>query len=198
MAWSLEGTYFESCNCETACPCVFLSPPTEDGCTVLVGWHIEAGDYDGVDISGLNVAMAAYAPGHMLENKWQVALYLDDGASDEQMDALGTIFSGQAGGVPAALGEFIGEVLGAGPAPISFEVEGKHRAMRIGEIADVRVSMMAGQGDGPVYVSGHPLAIAPGNRAEVGRSDHLRYTDHGFDWDLTGRNAFASPFQYQG
>lgn len=116
MPWHVSGTYFESCNCETAFPCVFLSPPTDGNCTVLVGWHIDEGDFDGIDLGTLNVAMAAYSPGHMLETKWQAALYLDDGASEEQMGALGTIFSGQAGGVPAALGEFIGEVLGAGPA----------------------------------------------------------------------------------
>jgi hypothetical protein len=23
--WNLTGTYFETCNCEAACPCVFLS-----------------------------------------------------------------------------------------------------------------------------------------------------------------------------
>ncbi|MHA6645712.1 DUF1326 domain-containing protein, partial [Mesorhizobium sp. A623] len=31
--WKLSGSYFETCNCETACPCVFLSPPTEGDCT---------------------------------------------------------------------------------------------------------------------------------------------------------------------
>ena len=37
--WKLEGTYFESCNCDLACPCVFLSAPTEEECTVLVDWR---------------------------------------------------------------------------------------------------------------------------------------------------------------
>jgi hypothetical protein len=37
ITWGLSGTYFESCNCDTACPCVFLSEPTEGDCTVLVG-----------------------------------------------------------------------------------------------------------------------------------------------------------------
>ena len=38
MTWSIKGTYFESCNCEVACPCLFLSAPTEGYCTALVGW----------------------------------------------------------------------------------------------------------------------------------------------------------------
>ena len=27
MAWSVEGTYIEACNCEVACPCIFFSRP---------------------------------------------------------------------------------------------------------------------------------------------------------------------------
>ena len=36
MSWKMEGSYFESCNCEAACPCVFLSKPTDGECGVLV------------------------------------------------------------------------------------------------------------------------------------------------------------------
>ena len=25
IEWDISGTYFESCNCDTVCPCVFLS-----------------------------------------------------------------------------------------------------------------------------------------------------------------------------
>ncbi len=198
MTWKMTGTYFESCNCETACPCVFLSPPTEDDCTVLVGWHIDEGNLDGVALDGLNVAMAAHVDGNMISNPWTVALYLDDRATEDQMGALGQIFSGQLGGVPAALGEHIGTVLGAGPAPITFEIEGTDRSMSIGDVASVKVMAMAGQGGGPVEITGHPLAIAPGNSALVGHSDHLRYNDYGMTWELAGKNAFTAPFQYEG
>lgn len=27
--WNAKGDYFETCNCQTLCPCIFLSPPTE-------------------------------------------------------------------------------------------------------------------------------------------------------------------------
>jgi hypothetical protein len=40
-----------------------------------------------VDLAGLNAALFAYAPGHMLEGKWQVALYTDERASQEQAAA---------------------------------------------------------------------------------------------------------------
>lgn len=76
--WSLTGTYFETCNCESACPCVFLSPSTTGECTVLIGWHIEKGRLDAVALDGLNVALAVYSPGHMAQVKWKAALYFDN------------------------------------------------------------------------------------------------------------------------
>lgn len=198
MSWKMSGTYVESCNCETACPCVFLSPPTEDECTLLVGWHIDEGHLDGITLDGLNVSLAVQVDGHMMENKWNVALYLDDRANDQQIDALGKIFGGQLGGVPAALGEHIGAVVGAGPAPISFEVDGSDVSLKIGEIASMKVSAIEGQNGGRVEIVGQPLAIAPGYPGVVGRSEYLTYNDHGMSWELTGKNSFSSPFQYSG
>ena len=82
--WRIEGTYFEACNCDAACPCVFLSAPTTGECTVFIGWHIEKGAFGETDLSGLTVARAIHTPGHMLEVPWTAALYLDDAANDAQ------------------------------------------------------------------------------------------------------------------
>ncbi len=198
MGWELSGSYFEACNCETACPCVFLSPPTEGECTVLVGWHIESGNHEGTDLAGLNVALAAHSPGPMYEVKWEAALYLDEGASPEQAEALGAIFSGAAGGHPAVLGSHIGEVLGVASAAISFDGTGDSRSMTIGDVADVKITAMAGQGGGQVTVTGHPLAVSPGQPAVTALSDHARLSDHGLALDVTQRNGFFSPFAYSG
>jgi hypothetical protein len=82
--WKADGTYFESCNCDVVCPCVFTSAPTEGNCKVLVAWHIDSGNYGELSLDGLNVVMAAYSPGHMLETPWQVALYLDENGNAKQ------------------------------------------------------------------------------------------------------------------
>lgn len=198
MSWNVSGSYFESCNCQTACPCVFLSPPTTGECTVIVGWHVESGMHEATALDGLNVALAVHVPGHMAEVPWTAALYLDDQATQDQAAALGAIFSGAAGGHPAVLASHIGEVLGVAAAPMSFEGDGDSRAMRIGEIADIKVTAMAGQGGQRVTITNHPLCIAPGNSAVAARSDHFRYTDYGYTWELSGKNGFFSPFTYEG
>ncbi len=194
--WELKGQYFESCNCEAACPCIFLSPPTTGDCTALIGWHIEQGQFDGTNLDGLNVALAVHSPGHMAKVEWTAALYFDERASGAQSQALGTIFSGQSGGHPARLAGHIGEVLGAAPADITFEGDGKRTSMTIAGIADVAIVAVEGQGGADVSVTSHPLAVAPGFTAMVARSEHLRYDDHGMQWELAEKNGFASPFSY--
>jgi hypothetical protein len=165
----------------------------------LVGWHIEEGAFDGLELAGLNVALAVHSAGHMATTPWRAAVYLDDRATEEQSSALGAIFSGASGGHPAVLGAHIGEVLGVASAPIAFDIDGSSRALRIGEVADVKVTAMAtGQGGEPITIKNHPLAIAPGYEAIGSRSDHLRYTDHGYEWELSGTNGLISPFAYNG
>ncbi|MDN5894955.1 MAG: DUF1326 domain-containing protein [Nocardioides sp.] len=198
MSWNLSGSYFESCNCDSACPCVFLSPPTTGECTAIVGWHINEGSFEALRLDGLNVALAVHSPGHMAQTPWRVALYLDDQGSEEQQGALGSIFSGSAGGHPAVLAGHIGEVLGVASAPIAFEDQDGSRTMRVAEVADVKIMALAGQGGAQVTIANHPLAVAPGQELVAARSDHLRFTDHGYEWELSQRNGFFSPFAYSG
>lgn len=193
--WSLDGSYFETCNCETACPCVFLSPPTEDDCTVLLAWHVDEGSFGDVELDDLSVAMAVHSPGHMAEVQWKAALYLDERASAEQRDALTRIFAGKAGGHPERLSRHIGDVLGVASVPIEYRAEAGRRSVRVGDVADAEIQAIEGP-EGEVTVSGHPLCIAPGFPAVAARSDHLRYADHGLEWEASQRNGFYSPFHY--
>ena len=196
-SWKVRGTYFDTCNCATACPCVFLSAPTEGNCTVLLAWHIDEGNYGAVALNGLNAALAAHAPGHMLQTKWKVALYLDERADAAQQDALGGIFSGKAGGHLAALVPLIGEVLGVKTTAIEYSANGKQRSVRIPNIAEAEIEALAGQGGGLVTITNHPFTPVPGEPAVVATSKRLKFNDHGISLDISGKNGFYSAFAYQ-
>jgi hypothetical protein len=196
--WKLTGTYFEACNCEAACPCVFLGAPTEGECTALVGWHIDKGKFGNVDLGNLNVALALHSPGHMAEVKWRAALYFDRNASEKQKDALTKIFTGQAGGHPGMLVSHVGEVLGIQHVPIEYAAKGKKRSLKIGDVGETQIEAIEGQGGADVTIDNHPLAIAPGYKAVVAKSKKLTYQDHGLHWEISGKNGFYSPFSYQG
>lgn len=194
--WSVRGTYMEACNCEAVCPCIFFSPPTEGECTVLVGWRVEEGRYGEVSLDGMNAALLAYAPGNMKDGGWKVALYVDERADEKQADALGSIFSGQAGGHLAALGPLIGEVLGVRPAKISFDGLDKTFKLSVDGLGSAEIEALSGQGGGPVQVSGHPLAISPGVPATVSRSTAVKFSDHGISCDVSGKTAMFAPYSY--
>ena len=196
--WSLAGTYFETCNCEVACPCVFLSPPTTGDCTVLVGWHIDKGSSGSVDLGGLNVALAVHSPGHMVTTKWQAAVYFDSKASEAQKNALTQIFTGQAGGHPAVLVSFVGEVLGIKSVGIDYHADGKRRSLKIAGVVEAEIEALSGAGGADVTISGHPLAIAPGYPATAAKSKKLSYHDYGQQWEVSDKTGFFSPFAYQG
>ena len=195
-SWNIKGTYVEACDCETVCPCIFFSPPTNDTCTVLVGWHIDDGAHDGISLNGLNAALLAHSPGHMKDGNWKVALYVDDRADEVQSQAMMGIFSGQAGGHLANLGPLIGEVLGARPATISFDAAGGNFSLSVEGLGSADATALEGQGGGLVTVAGHPLCISPGEAATIARSNKVELNDHGFALDVSGKTAMSAPFSY--
>ena len=86
MAWKLEGTYFENCSCEVACPCTaadFAVPADYDRCQFLMAFHVDSGDIDGLAVSDRTVAVVGDTPGRMLDGGWRVGLLVDDRASAE-------------------------------------------------------------------------------------------------------------------
>lgn len=200
-AWSIEGDYFEGCNCDLLCPCVVLGDPTPGSCDVSVAWHIENGRFGSVRLDGLNVVGLFHSPGNMATGpKWQVALYLDDRASPEQVGSLTKIFGGQAGGFFGTVASsFIGEVLGVRSAPIEFQMEGKRRRVVVPDALTLEIEAIAGADDTRnVILSNPPLSIVPGFDGVVSRSSRYSYGDHGREWDTAGKNGFYARFTYAG
>ena len=106
MAWSIKGTYFETCSCELMCPCNLSMDhgATYDFCRVTMVFDIREGQVDGTDVAGLKVAAIADTPKVMTEGNWRIGVFVDEQATDEQADKLVAVFSGQLGGPMAALG----------------------------------------------------------------------------------------------
>jgi len=197
-SWSLDGTYTEACTCEAACPCIMLSEPTEGDCTAVVGWHIDRGHYGTTSLDGLNVAVGVYTPGNMKEKNWKAAVYLDERASEAQRDALTQIFGGKAGGHPARIAEHIAEIAAVESVPITFESDGRSGRLRVSDVGQSDWRPIEGQGGGVVTVEGNPLAIAPGQKAVIGRAERARFSAHGIEFDTSGRQAMVAPFRYAG
>ena len=198
MPWKVEGDYFEGCNCKSICPCIFLADPDEGECQLTIGWHIQKGYYGSSNLDGLNIVGIFQTPGNMVTGpKWKAALYLDERASKEQAEALGKIFSGQAGGFLANVSAFIGEVMGVRSTSIQFGVDGKRRWMRIPSVLDLEVEgVKGGDPNKEARVINPALYAAVGFDPVISRSTKYTYHDHGLEWDNAGKNGFYSRFAY--
>lgn len=198
QSWKVEGDYFEACNCDSTCPCIFLADPDQGDCELTIGWHIEKGHYGPTRLDGLNVAGIFYAPSNMVTGpKWRAALYLDERANREQADALGAIFSGQAGGFLANVAALIGEVMGVRAAPIQFEAKGRQRRLRIPNALELEVEGTAGGDPNRESLVVNPaLYGAAGFDPVIARSTQYTFKDHGLEWSNLGKNAFYSRFAY--
>ncbi len=61
-------------------------------------FDVRDGNLEDMDLSGVRVGLKVHFPEIVSNGKWQIALVVDESASDEQAKALEQIFSGQLGG----------------------------------------------------------------------------------------------------
>jgi hypothetical protein len=99
----------------------------------------------------------------MTEGNWKLGVFIDADSSDEQMDKLVKVFSGQLGGPMAGLAPLVGELLGVEKATIDIRDDGHRHSVRIGDGIDFEIEDIVpfgSESDQPVRFSGmfHPVA----------------------------------------
>jgi hypothetical protein len=194
MAWNLQGTYFESCSCDTICPCTasMALGADRDYCRVVLAFNITAGDVEGTDVAGVGCALVVNAPKVMTDGGWKVGLYISDVASDEQADALGRVYSGALGGPPAALGPLLGEFLGAERAPMEFHEDGLTHSLKIGDAVDIEIEDVVPFGS----ETGEPVTITPifhpaGDTLTIAQATRAKVDGFGIAYE--GHTGFSAP-----
>jgi hypothetical protein len=178
VAWNLKGSYVETCSCELMCPCNLSMDhgATYDFCRVTLVFNIREGDVEGTDIGGLKVAVVGDTPKVMTEGNWKLGVFVDEQATDEQMEKLVGVFSGELGGPMAALGPLVGEMLGVERAPIEVTDEGVRHTVRIGDAIDFEVEDIVPFGvetgepvrfNGMFHPVGSDLTMAEAKRSRI-------------------------------
>ncbi len=202
--WQIEGDYFENCNCDIVCPCLFsagaplTAQPTAGACEVPFAFHMERGSFGDVPLDGLNAVVIFRTPGVMAEGNASVALYLDERADDRQREGLQAIFTCAVGGPIGALAPLISTVLGVKTVPITFTKDGLQRRVEIPGIMRVGVRAVPSMNpDGAIMASNaHPfnteaLAMAVGDEGN-------RWEDYGLRWDNSGKNGHYAAIRWSG
>jgi hypothetical protein len=200
MAWKLDGTYFENCNCDWVCPCTvtsFVSSATADRCQVILNYHVQRGEIDGVDVSGRSVSIVVDSPKRMLDGGWRVGLIIDDKASKDQADNLTKVFAGQAGGPMANIAPLIGELLGIERLPIEYSDHGNRHRIRIGDAIAIEIEDFAAQEGGETTkVTG--VAHPSGSTITIAKPIESKINAFDMEFKNAGKSAFSAPFKWAG
>lgn len=187
----MKGELTLSCNCTVFCPCVLSlgqHPPTEGYCQTWAGVRIDEGNYDGVNLGGINMGLIMEIPGLMSRGNWTVGLFIDEGADIYAVKALTKIMTGKAGGTTGLLSILVGNFLGVQQVPISYEVEGKTRMINIPKIIDgVVTPVPALSSDEDVVIRNSQYWIAPD--IVVAKAEKSKLRAFGRNWDFAGRSA---------
>jgi hypothetical protein len=140
-------------------------------------------------------------PGNLWQGNWTAGVYLDQRATQEQVQALGTIFSGKAGSIFAAISGLIGNQLAPKQVPIKFEtVNGEHQVTVPGllEVRTERIPNPApGQPPLDIKVSDIAVPLYTGP-VHVRRSSILKMTDPNLRFEYAGRSSLIGQFEYTG
>ena len=198
--WAIKGELFLNCSCELFCPCgvsLGAHPPTEGHCHAWMAIAIDAGHYEGEDLSGLNVGLMVDIPGRMAEGGWKVAAYVDERASGKAYNGLLQIFSGAAGGTTGLFTMLVSDIVGAEREKVEIVRDGKKRGLYIGRKIQGEIEMIEGASpDHPVMISNSKYWMGPDIIAARGIKSKVR--DFGRIWDFGGKSAEICPIDWKG
>ena len=199
MGYQLEGRLLEVCDCNVLCPCWIGENPDNGTCDAVLAYHVDKGNINGTDVSGLTLGLLGFIPENVLKGNWRVAVFVDDKASQKQQDALLNAWTGKLGGPLADLAKLIGEVAAVERAPISFAIEGGSGRIRIGEVADATMAPYKGPTGSVTSLNESVFSTIPGSPAYVSKALQYRRQSSKYglrDVDLQNRNAIQGSFRF--
>lgn len=197
--YMVEGRLLEVCTCKAVCPCWVGEDPDGGSCESSLAWRVDTGNVQGIDVSGLTLALSVHIPGNVLAGNWRAVVYVDDRATDDQRDALLKVFTGQLGGGIADLAGLIGEVVSVEAAPITFAVEGGDGTFMIGDRIEARLAPFHGP-TGTTTLNDSVFSTIPGSPSYPGKASLFRRneTGHGMEnIDIAGFNAVQGNFRFE-
>jgi hypothetical protein len=139
--YRIKGVWLETCNCDPGCNCNFGGFPDHGSCEALGGIFVEEGKFGDVDLSGMKVVFAIKWPKAIHEGNGNAAGFIDESATQDQVNGMATILTGQAGGMPwEILATTLSSLDGPNLVPIKMEVNGRNSGFSIDGILESRMT----------------------------------------------------------
>jgi hypothetical protein len=198
MGYQVKGQLLEVCTCKILCPCWVGEDPDFGTCDGVLAWHYDEGQINGVDVAGRTFVILTHIPGNILKGNWRIVAYVDEGASDDQRNALLDMWTGKLGGPVADLAALVGEVLGVEQVPITFDVEAGQGTLKIGNAIDAALAPYKGATGKETTLHDTIFTTIPGSPAYPGKASHYKVNaeKYGFSIDLQDHNAVQGSFAF--
>lgn len=203
MPWQISGQYMETCNCTLLCPCItsnLAARPSEGDCKAALAMHIEKGSKDGVSLDGIDFILMLQSQGPMGAGNMTVGLIVDSAASDEQVQAVGAIASGAAGGPMAMLAPLVGKMAGVERREVRIENNGTTWSATAGELLDEACEGLLNMATPPQVMALDNVSHPINSRLALAKATRSKMSAFGIVWDdSTGtRNGHYAPFAWSG
>ena len=158
--------HIECCNCSHGCNCQFSGMTDTGPCELMFGFQVIEGSYGNVSLDGVKFVVGGKYPGPIHEGNGDVVVFIDEQASEDQVNAIAGILTGQAGGMPwEALAGTVGSLEGPIMAPIEMTVDGNRSGFRIPGVVEMQQTPIKD--------------VVSGNEKEI----HIVYPKGGFLWN---------------
>jgi len=199
--WKLEADYIESCNCDFGCPCNFSGIPTGGRCEALVGYHIRNGSYGNVRLDGVDFIYAASWPRAIHEGGGTLRVYIEEGASAAQRNALTEITYGRAGGTGCfpIFSKTMRYTLDPQFVPVQIRIDGQRSSFAVPGVLEVQIAPHIDPVSGDeqdVQISlpkGFIWQLASPVKAAV-----MKIATPNLNFDHSGQNAFWTTVEFHG
>jgi hypothetical protein len=166
IPYRVKAESIEACNCQHGCNCQFDGFPNEGKCEFIIGFEVKDGTFGDVSLNGFRAVVAAKYPNAIHEGNGHVVLFVDEKASQPQIDAFATILSGKMGGMPwEALAGTIGRFEGPIRKPLEVVARGERSQVRVPGAIELQLTPFKD--------------VISGAEKEV----HIVYPKGGFFWD---------------
>jgi hypothetical protein len=198
LAYDLQGTLLEACSCGVLCPCWVGEDPDQGTCRGFIAYHFDAGTIRGVDVSGRSIVNVIHIPGNVLTPaSWRVAMFVDDEASDEQLDAITAAYGGKLGGPLADLAGLVGEIVDVKRVPIRHEVTDGKGTLQVGDFLSSDMAPYAGATGKTTTLRDSLFSTVPGSPAYVGKASkhEVNLPEYDMVWSFEGQNAIQSDYR---
>jgi len=165
-SYRIKADSIEACNCQHGCNCQFQGFPNDGKCEMILGFAVKDGRVGEVSLNGVRAVVAGKYPNAIHEGNGHVVLFIDEKASDEQVNAFVAVVSGQLGGMPwEALAGTITKFEGPIRVPIEITVAGENSFARVPGAVELELTPIRD------VVTGEPKEV------------HIVYPKGGFFWN---------------